>query len=95
MAHVRRYYYDGNRDKIRVKSEGGTEVYTRMDRQSRRYSRSHREQGTTVTGHPAIITKLLDRVLRMQEVGHDQVIEADEEQKDLLTHLRDYRGDWF
>ena len=31
----------------------------------------------------------------MQEVGHNQVIEANEEQEDLLTHLRNYGGEWF
>ena len=31
----------------------------------------------------------------MQEVGHDQVIEADKEQEDFLMHLRNYGGEWF
>ena len=53
-----RYYYDGNKDEIQAKLEGGTEVYTRMDGRNRRYSHSHREQGMAVTGHPATIAKL-------------------------------------
>ena len=51
------HYYDVNEDKIQAKSEGGTEVYTRMTRQNRRYSHSHRETGTTITSHPATIAK--------------------------------------
>ena len=66
-----------------------------MDRQSRRYSHSHREQGTTVTGHPATIAELQEGALRIQEVGHDQVVEEDEEQEDCLAHLRNYRREWF
>ena len=31
----------------------------------------------------------------MQEVGHDQVIETDEEQEDFLTHPKSYGGEWF
>ena len=31
----------------------------------------------------------------MQEIGHDQVIEAAEEQGDFLTHLRNFGGEWF
>ena len=42
-ARVWRYHYDKNKDKIQVKLEGGTEVYTRMDGHSRQYSYSHRE----------------------------------------------------
>ena len=34
-------------------------------------------------------------MLRVQEVGHDQIIEADKEQEDFLTHLRNYGGKWF
>ena len=66
-----------------------------MDRQIRRYSHLHREQGTAVTDHPATITKLEDGALRMQEVGHDQVMEADEEQEDFFTYLRNDGGEWF
>ena len=31
LAHVWRCYYDGNKDKIQAKLEGGTEVYIRID----------------------------------------------------------------
>ena len=68
------------------------EVYTRMDGQNRRYSHSHREQGTTIIGHPVTIFELEEGALHMQEVGHDQVIESDKEQEDLLAHLRNYGG---
>ena len=78
LACMWRYYYDRNKDKIQAKLEGGTEVYTRMDRQSRRYKHLHREAGTAITGHPATIIKLEDGALKVQEVGHDQVLEADE-----------------
>ena len=69
-----RYYYDGNKDYIQMKPEGGTEVYTRMDGRSRWYSLSHTEEGTAMTGHPVTIVELEGGALRMQEVGHDQVI---------------------
>ena len=36
LARVWRHHYDGNKDKIQVGSEGGTEVYSRMDKRSRR-----------------------------------------------------------
>ena len=90
LARVWRYYYDKNKDKIQEKSEGGTEVYTRMDGKSRRYSHSHREAGTAITGHPVTIAKLEDGALRVQEVGHDQVMEADKEHEGFLTPLRNY-----
>ena len=61
-----RYYYDENKDELQAKSEGGTEVYTRMDGQIRRYNHSHREVGTAAT-----IVKLEDGSLKVQEVGHD------------------------
>ena len=89
------YYYDGNKDKIQAKSEGGTEVYTRMDERSRQYSHSHTEEGTAITGHLATIVELEEGALRIQEVGHDQVIEADKEQEDFLAHLKNYGGEWF
>ena len=41
LARVWRYYYDGNKDKIQAKLEGGKEVYTRMDRRSRRCTSTH------------------------------------------------------
>ena len=65
-----------------------------MDGRSRWYSHSHREQGTAITCHPTTIVKLEGGVLQMQEVGHDQVIEADEEQEYFLAHLRNYGGEW-
>ena len=40
-----------------------------------------------VTGHPATIAELEEGELRMQEVGYDQLVEANEEQEDFLTHL--------
>ena len=69
---------------------GVTEVYTRMNSQSRRYNHSHREAETAITGHPATIVKLEDETPKVQEVDHDQVLEADKEQEDFLTHLRNY-----
>ena len=47
------------------------EVYTRTNGQSRRYNHSHREAETSITGHPAIIVEIEDRILKVQEVGHD------------------------
>ena len=89
------YYYDGNEDEIQSKSEGGTEVYTMIAGRSRQYSLSHTEEGTAITGHPATIVKLEGGVLRMQEVGHNQVIETDKEQEDFLAHLKNYGREWF
>ena len=66
LASVWRYYYDGNKVEIQTKLEGSTEVYTRMDGRSRRYSHSHREAGTPITGQPATIAKLEDGALRVQ-----------------------------
>ena len=93
LAGVWRYYCDENKDETTVKLEGGTEVYTRMDRQSRRYKHLQRETATTITGHPATIVKLEDGALKVQEVGHDQVVEVDKEQEDFLTHLKAYGGE--
>ena len=90
---VLRHDYDGNKDEIQTKSEGGTEVYTRMIGRSRRCSHSHTEEGTATTGHPAAIVELEGGALRIQEVGHDQVVEADTEQEDFLAHLRNYGGE--
>ena len=77
-----RYYYNRNKDEIQAKLEGGTEVYTRMDGRSRTYTHSHREAGTAIPGHPATIIKLEDGALNVQEVGHDQIVEANEDQED-------------
>ena len=65
------------------------------DGRNRWYSHSHREQGTAVTGHQATIAELEGEALIIQEVGQDQVIKADKEQQDFLTHLRNYGGEWF
>ena len=94
-ACVWRYYYDENKDKIQAKSEGDTEVYTRMDGRSRRYSHSHTKEDTAIIGHLATLVELEGGALRMQEVGHSQVIETDEEQEDFLPHLKNYGGEWF
>ena len=91
MTRMWRYYYDKNKDEIQAKSESGTKVYTRMDGRSRRYFHSHREQGTAIPGHPATIIKLEEGALKMEEVGHDQGIEANKEQEYFLAHLRNYR----
>ena len=64
-ARVWRYYYDKNKDEIQAKSEGCTDVYTRMNGQSRRYSHSHREQETVITGRPATIVELEEGALKM------------------------------
>ena len=93
-ARVWRYHYDGNKDEIQATSEGGTEVYTRMDGRSRRYSPSHTEEGTAITGHPAKIVELEGGALRMQEVGDNQVIETGEEQENFIAHLKNYEGEW-
>ena len=74
-----RYYYDRNKDEIQAKSEGSMEVCTRMDGHSRQYSYSHRDEGTTITGHPATFVVLKKGALKMQEVGHGQVTETDKE----------------
>ena len=31
----------------------------------------------------------------MQEVCHNQVVEADKKQEEFLAHLRNYGGEWF
>ena len=90
LARVLRYYYDGKKDEIQPQSEGSTEEYTRMDMQSTRYNHSHREAGTAITGHPATRVELENGTMKVHEVGHDQVVEADREQEDFLTHLRNY-----
>ena len=70
-------------------------MYTRMGGRSRQCSHSHREQGIAITGHPATIVELKEGALNIQEVGHNRVVEADEEQEDFLAHLRNYGGEWF
>ena len=66
-----------------------------MDGCSRRYSLLHIEEGTAIIGHPATIVELEGGALRMQEVGHDQVIETDKEQQNIIAHLKNYGGEWF
>ena len=78
-----------------MKLEDSTEIYTKMDGQSRRYIHSHKKAGMTTICHPATITKLEAGALRLQELGHDQVVEADKEQEDFSIHLRNYGGEWF
>ena len=95
MARVWRYHFDGNKDKIQARSEGGTEVYTRMDGRSRRYSLSHIKEGTAITGHPATIVELEGGALRMQEVGDNQAVETDKEHETFIAHLKNYGGEWF
>ena len=62
---------------------------------NRRTSHSHTEEGTAVTCHPATSVELEEGALRMQEVGHNQVIETDEEQEDFFAHLKNYGEEWF
>ena len=87
-ARVWRYYFDENEDKIRAKSEEGTEVHTRMNGRCRRCSLSHTEEETAITGHPATIVELEGGALRLQEVGGDQVVEVDKEHGTSIEHLK-------
>ena len=90
-----RYYFDGNKDNIQARSEEGTEVYTRMDRRSRRYSLSHTEEGTAIPVHPATIVELEGGALQMQGASNDQAIETDTEHETFTALLKNCREEWF
>jgi hypothetical protein len=90
---MRRHYYDEDRDKIQAKSDGGVEIYTRMNGQGRRYHYSHREAEAAISGHPATVAEQGDGKLKGQEVGCNQVKEVNVEQEAFLTYLKAYRGE--
>ena len=48
----------------------------------------------TITGHSATFFELEEGMLTVQEVGHSQLVEADTEQEDFLTHLMNYNEEW-
>ena len=49
----------------------------------------------TISGHAATVVEQEDKILKVEEVGHDQAEEDNVDQEDFLTHLKVYGKDWF